>query len=845
MPKKSLQQVERVDTARENVKKQLLEAFDNLDEAIVNEIENLIFELTGKNSKDKSYREKAKKILSRLKGSRNSTIRGLIKKNIISVSDFCKMNDKQLDDDSYFDKFVKNGNPLPTDVKGRQSIKPPAFKSMPIQNIDVTANVSDAVNDYFNNLNEVNPIKEEKSPLDQVNSITNDELNERNDENVENVQLKQIIKENNIQIENKTIYDISDVVTQKNTLIKEEVFEQNQEIKAKIFIEEQKEIDISKNILINQAITDKPQVEEKLPKTSNVQSDKLKELKELMEKKKQAKGSLTTKPTQASLNNNFSHNPIEINQNELHVKDVKDNQSITNNISNLSNSNKDLFSVNPTKENPQNVNEDQLNLKTNIQLNTTKSIFDNENEVKNEIRETKKIEPQKLSNKNLFANPTIEEKPVIKVIQKFNEPQPPKVKSIFDRDDSEIKPVEPRYTESHHNHQKSINEVVTSDYLLTDPRDEITHNLIYDTINTVNDDANENKLNVSQTSRRSYFTYSNNKNKNDTSIFSIRDKYRNFNETKVSLETQLEMANKKCEIYEAELSTLRKSVNEIRNSYSKSNEESYKLEISRMKQNIIQKEKENEILLKENQTLKFQLKKYEENTESIRDEGKKFRIEAEKKFAQYNKEIEALNIKIQNLMTLNISTLNNTQNVQFSREEEKQVKYADNEINFNYTNSYNNNYGNDFIRDNRDIKKPQEPINTYIENSNEINYNNHEAHSYNNNFKDFQNYESNTELYDHNNFTNGNPNIVEEDASSENYHKMNGNTYDEMKDQKEEDDIAQSQQLFENENHEENVISQQVKSVKETPLAITKNIFSETKKEEFVSSNNIFASKFI
>jgi hypothetical protein len=157
---------QKTDTARENVKKQLQEAFDSANENIENakytneslvaEIENLIFELTGKNSKDKAYREKAKKILARLKGNRNGIVRSVLKKGILSATEFCRLSDKQLDDDSYFEKFGGNGESTGNSsnpVKPKMGTKPPAFKNIPIQAIDLThSDPTEAVNEYFNEI---------------------------------------------------------------------------------------------------------------------------------------------------------------------------------------------------------------------------------------------------------------------------------------------------------------------------------------------------------------------------------------------------------------------------------------------------------------------------------------------------------------------------------------------------------------------------------------------------------------------------------------------------------------------------------------------------------------------
>jgi len=61
------------------------------------------------------------------------------------------------------------------------------------------------------------------------------------------------------------------------------------------------------------------------------------------------------------------------------------------------------------------------------------------------------------------------------------------------------------------------------------------------------------------------------------------------------------------------------------------------------------------------------------------------------------------------------------------------------------------------------------------------------------NYDNYENYEN----YDQNNFTNGSPNIIEE-LGADNYLKMNGNTYDEMKDVRYEDDNLQDHQYYDN-----------------------------------------------
>lgn len=132
---------------REQIKKQLLDSLEPNSDSSTKDLkiksgelsislENAIFEVTGKNSKDKSYREKTKKIITRLKGTRNANVRLLLKSSIITVEQLCKLNDKQIDDDAYFNKIASENNIAAkvsdTNVKG----KLPKI-NIPIQSIDL------------------------------------------------------------------------------------------------------------------------------------------------------------------------------------------------------------------------------------------------------------------------------------------------------------------------------------------------------------------------------------------------------------------------------------------------------------------------------------------------------------------------------------------------------------------------------------------------------------------------------------------------------------------------------------------------------------------------------------
>lgn len=131
---------------RESIKKQLIDALESkTDNANLKwtsaqlsvDLENAIYELTGKNSKDKAYREKSKKIVGRIKGARNNNIRNILKAGTIEVSEFTSMPDKQLDDDSTFNKYGNSADTTDT-KKPKGGMKPPVI-NIPHSKIDLTA----------------------------------------------------------------------------------------------------------------------------------------------------------------------------------------------------------------------------------------------------------------------------------------------------------------------------------------------------------------------------------------------------------------------------------------------------------------------------------------------------------------------------------------------------------------------------------------------------------------------------------------------------------------------------------------------------------------------------------
>jgi hypothetical protein len=127
---------------REQIKKQISEALDSgtqIDspkfptEQLSHDIENEIFELTGKNSKDKTYREKTKRIIARLKGNRNQIVRNVLKNGVLLAQDFTKLSDKEIDDDNYFNKFASSEETNVT--KGPKGITKPPRIAVP--NVDL------------------------------------------------------------------------------------------------------------------------------------------------------------------------------------------------------------------------------------------------------------------------------------------------------------------------------------------------------------------------------------------------------------------------------------------------------------------------------------------------------------------------------------------------------------------------------------------------------------------------------------------------------------------------------------------------------------------------------------
>lgn len=100
--------VAKEDNMRELMKKQILKDLevttDSIDKVIISNeelmksIEEEIFNMTGKSSKEKSYRELNKKISARIKGSLKAAVRQALRSGVISVKDLVALGDKEFDD---------------------------------------------------------------------------------------------------------------------------------------------------------------------------------------------------------------------------------------------------------------------------------------------------------------------------------------------------------------------------------------------------------------------------------------------------------------------------------------------------------------------------------------------------------------------------------------------------------------------------------------------------------------------------------------------------------------------------------------------------------------------------
>ena len=283
----------------------------------MSEIENQIFEISGKNSKDKSYREKAKKIISRIKGSRNAFIRSIIRQNLIPIVEFCKIPDKQLDDDSFFDKYKSNKSSAEVKPKG---IRPPAIKNIPIQSIDLSSN-TDNIEEYYTKNESNDKLTENKGEENSQHIDSNNISNDIQNSNINsNSRVGLLALENNLEFNEENQSNKINITEIETNSVKTDSFSVREEIQPvaaeveRLSPKEQTKKTIQFNppnksnknppatnqtfdTALNRSHNNNCNINttydegssSKNPSQNLKQSDKLKELKELMEKQKQGK----------------------------------------------------------------------------------------------------------------------------------------------------------------------------------------------------------------------------------------------------------------------------------------------------------------------------------------------------------------------------------------------------------------------------------------------------------------------------------------------------------------------------------------------------------------------------
>ena len=94
--------------------------------------------------------------------------------------------------------------------------------------------------------------------------------------------------------------------------------------------------------------------------------------------------------------------------------------------------------------------------------------------------------------------------------------------------------------------------------------------------------------------------------------------------------------------YKNEINKMKQMISELRFQHSQSNEEMLKYEIESLKQELNKKKLEIQNLKQEKQSMMNKLSLYEKNMNETNNNHKIFREQTDKRFAQYQKEIEYL-----------------------------------------------------------------------------------------------------------------------------------------------------------------------------------------------------------
>ena len=562
--------LEKKDASRENAKKQLLNSLEPRTDSSIEgikftaeqlsvEIEGLVYKSNGNVSQSKDYRDKIRKYELRIKGNRNSFIREILKKGIITAEAFCSLEDKVLNDDNHFksllgesDSNAKENSTISGGKKNRTA-KPPkiAFQIHPPMTMrehkpmnDIAQNEEPQIEEHkeeekSNKVNEEQPVSAVTDELS--NHIKNNNMLS-NEHNVEGGISMSHVNENMVTMSH------SDIIHSQNVeMVKEEQTVKKEEKKELVEQKEVKKEEIKKsnNVFENEKIKEPVKVNQ----TSLAQQ----KLKKLQERMKQNKLRRSTTHQETSQDSNANIQDSQISNISPKVEEPKPIQTL------------------PIKEVP-----------------------------------IKEEEPQKPT---LKKNPFLDEEPHVESPTKPKEQEKkeeiPKIEEIINEIPKEIK--------------KEEENIIKPEEIKTE----------------------ENPEKIAIENNNDYYT-----SRFDNSISMIstgfKDKYKQLNEAKIELETKYEFKKKENEALYKEISSLKMTINDLREKTSNTNEELLQLELLKTKQILQSKNAEIEKIKEENSKLKSQLKSYEENFTLIKATNKQFREEAEKRFNLYQKEIESL-----------------------------------------------------------------------------------------------------------------------------------------------------------------------------------------------------------
>lgn len=227
------------------------------------------------------------------------------------------------------------------------------------------------------------------------------------------------------------------------------------------------------------------------------------------------------------------------------------------------------------------------------------------------------------------------------------------------------------------------------------------------------------KTNINNDVTKSKSNFNNNIINNDRVSKSAAEKL-------IILETNLDLALKKNEIYELEIKNLREKITEIRVNLVNSNEEVLRLEISKVKNSLLMKEQENNLLATENNNLKSKVNSLESTINRLLSDHSNFRKQTEQILKNQQSEFESLlknkieeiaNFRSQFFMNNNFHNENPNANAN----DNNAMDYLSSGNNNNLT----ENASNVYIRDNNDTMNLVSTSNNNIQmQSNNFNANN-------------------------------------------------------------------------------------------------------------------------